>query len=379
MPYCKSQVQVDTINACVTNGSIVKAAKYLKKDRRGIARMVRRVERQAAAKGFAPDQGVNHPTPAGFTVRGTSTLYDAESGEAKLQWIKTGKDAENQEALHDALLDAFASVKPLPVIKAPRRVDKDLLTVYPMGDPHLGMYAWSEEAGEDFDTDIAAKNLYTAVDRLVEIAPAADTGILLNLGDFFHADNLDNTTKRGTIVDIDTRWPRVLDIGIQTMIRLIRRMLAKHKAVIVRNCIGNHDTHTSIMLSIALRCFFDQNKRVHIDTSPDPFWYYRHGKVLIGSTHGDRTKPASLPQIMAADRSEDWGQTLFRYWYTGHIHHQSGYEFPGCTVETFRTLAAKDAWHHGQGYRSGRDMRCIVLHNEYGSIETHRVGLEQLE
>jgi hypothetical protein len=101
----------------------------------------------------------------------------------------------------------------------------------------------------------------------------------------------------------------------------------------------------------------------------------RFGQNLIGSTHGDGAKPADLPLLMAADRAEDWGKTSFRYWYTGHVHHRSAKEHPGCIVESFRTLAAKDSWHTGQGYRAGRDMYAIVLDREHGEVERYRCDI----
>ncbi len=75
---------------------------------------------------------------------------------------------------------------------------------------------------------------------------------------------------------------------------------------------------------------------------------------------------------MACDRAEDWGQTKHRHWLCGHVHHSSVTEFPGVTVETFRTLAAADAYAAGHGYRAGRDMRAIVFHREHGEVERHR-------
>ena len=82
---------------------------------------------------------------------------------------------------------------------------------------------------------------------------------------------------------------------------------------------------------------------------------------------------------MAADVPELWGATKHRMWFVGHVHHQDIKEYRGCTVEYFRTLAARDAWHAGQGYRAGRDMRLIVLHREHGEIERHRADLGMLE
>ena len=95
----------------------------------------------------------------------------------------------------------------------------------------------------------------------------------------------------------------------------------------------------------------------------------------IASTHGDQARPDQLPSVMAADRPEDWGLTKHRYWYVGHVHHKSVKEHPGCVVETFRTLAARDAWHDGKGYRAGRDMCLIVHHRQHGEVERHRCDI----
>lgn len=81
---------------------------------------------------------------------------------------------------------------------------------------------------------------------------------------------------------------------------------------------------------------------------------------------------------MAADRPEDWGATEFRHWLCGHIHHWTAKEHPGVVVETFRTLAGKDAWHAGKGYRSRRDMNCIVYHKQYGEIQRVRCDIAML-
>ena len=82
-----------------------------------------------------------------------------------------------------------------------------------------------------------------------------------------------------------------------------------------------------------------------------------------------------LPGVMAADKAKDWGETEFRYWLTGHIHHDSKKEFPGVMVESFRTLAARDSYATAGGWRSGRDTKCIVYHKEYGEIERHSVNI----
>jgi hypothetical protein len=248
-----------------------------------------------------------------------------------------------------------------------------------MGDPHLGMFAWAQETGQNFDLKIAEANLVGAVDHLVGLAPPAEEALIINLGDFYHTDNQTNRTARsGHALDVDSRWSKVLGVGIRAMRRCIDAALKKHARVTVICEIGNHDDHSSVMLAHCLSQFYERDPRVTVDVSPAKFHWYRFGRNLIGTTHGDTAKPDRLPAVMACDRPKDWGETEHRYWYTGHVHHDSLKEYPGCIVETFRTLAPGDAWHRGQGYRSGQDMKCDVLHREFGRINRHVVGIRQL-
>lgn len=335
--------------------------------------------RRAAMQGFAPEHDMTHTAPSPFVVKGVSTYYD-KAGNRAGQWVKTKLSEElAEQAIKDFITYLTEDIKGLsPLGNTPEYCEADLLVVYPMGDPHLGLYSYAAETGDNFNLDIAERYLCAAVDRLVASAPSAETALIAELGDFFHADNDRNQTKSGHALDVDTRWSKVMQVGLRTMVYSVRRALEKHLRVVVRIVKGNHDGHSSFALALALDAFFSNNPRVIIDLSPAAHWYYQHGKVLIGITHGDTSKMAALPGVMAADVPEKWGTSRFRYWYQGHIHHEDKKEFPGVVVEAFRTLAAKDAWHAAQGYRAGRDMRCIVHHREFGEIERHRCDISML-
>jgi len=322
---------------------------------------------------------MQHTVPDGFHVKGVSTYYDSE-GNPKAQWVKSQADQITAAELAEFLQESIQGYQGIGgEVKAPARTQKDMLAVYPMGDPHIGMYAWGAESGEDFDLRIAEKNLIEATTRLIGCSQPADTAIILNLGDFFHADNSSNTTARsGNVLDVDSRWGKVFQIGFQAMIQCVDEARRKHKNVIVKNLIGNHDDHTSQALSLALNAFFHKDKRVTVDISPSKFWYYQFHNVLIGAGHGDTAKPDLLPNIMAADEPVKWGSTKHRYWYTGHIHSQNQKEYAGVIWESFKTLAGKDAWHSAKGYRSGRDMFCIMHHKDHGEVERHRVDVGML-
>ena len=369
--------QQEYIQAVIEHGSMRAAGSALDVDHTNMVAAVARARANAARQGYSPDHDMTHTVPEPFTVRGVSTLYDAE-GNVSQQWVKTRLDDQQKHAQIQAFAEQLADEvrgKAKPV-KAPKADKKDRFCVYPMGDPHLGMYAYGPEAGEDVDLNSASRDLKSAMVRLVDSCPASEEAVILNLGDFFHADNSTNETSRsGARLDVDTRWNKVIGVGAETMKVCIETALEKHGHVTVRNNIGNHDDHSSQALSLILAAYYSKEPRVTIDTSPNPFFYYRFGKVLLASTHGHNVKVLDLLSIMAHDRPIDWGETQHRYWYLGHFHTQKVHEIGSLLVEYFRTLAGKDAWTNEKGYRSGRDMNAIVHHAEFGQIERHRADI----
>jgi len=376
-----TETQIKYLDGVNEHGSNRACARHLGVAKTTVDQAIKSIYIKAALAGYSPQHQLTHPVPDPFVVKGYSTYYNAE-GEVSGQWVKTRLDdvmvKEAIEAFVEHLVSSVVGLS--PTIKAPTHSNKDLLTVYPIGDPHFGMYSWGEETGNNFDLDIAEKLTCNAIDRLVDSAPKSEEALILELGDMFHADNNSNTTsKSGNSLDTDGRWAKVMQVGLKAMLYCIKRTLSKHKKVTVRIVKGNHDDHSSFALALALDAYFSNNGRVTIILSPSVFWYYSFGKVLIGVTHGDTCKTDRLPGIMAADKSREWGEADFRHWYHGHIHHDSLKEYPGCTVESFRTLAAKDAWHSAAGYRSGRDMKCIVMHKKYGEVERHRCDISQID
>jgi len=313
------------------------------------------------------------------SVHGTSTLYDGD-GQVKLQWVKAHAGARSPEEWAEHVREAFVDTEPVRRVAGPKaRLNRDLLTVYPIGDHHVAMYAWREETGADYDVKTAERILIAAARHLVELAPASETALIVNVGDFFHVDNLKNQTSRsGHVLDVDTRYAAMIRAGVRMMRAIIECALEKHRRVRVVNAIGNHDDIGALWLSLALAQFYEANPRVTIDQSPAKFYYHRHGKVLLGITHGDTGKPERLAPVMAADRPEAWGETRHRYWLTGHVHSRKVLEFPGVMWETFRTLAPSDAWAAAAGYRSGRDMTSIVFHVDHGELARHRFDVSML-
>lgn len=315
--------------------------------------------------------------PVGHRIKGVSTFVDAD-GQVKGQWVKTTENRETDEELIARLMAEMpqrvhARVGSIP---APPTAPDDLLAVYPLGDPHVGLLSWAPESGADFDLSICEDLMTAAMRDLVLRGPRTSEALIVNLGDFLHYDNADSrTTKSGHSLDTDSRAPKVLAVALRVMVSLIDAALEHHESVTVDTRIGNHDGHTSLMFSLALGAYYRNEPRCHVPPTVSHRAYYERGRVLIGTTHGDRAKPEALPGIMAAEQPEAWGRTEHRYWLTGHIHHLTRKEHAGCVIESFRTLAARDAWHSAQGYVSGRDMQRIVYDLRHGETSREVVSV----
>lgn len=364
--------QIELIDAYNEYGSLRKAAEALGIHHGTIQSSMEGLKSRAARQGYSPQHDMTRVAPDPFVVRGVSTYYNKE-GKASGQWVKTRVDDNKlEEILKEFVLTLAEDIKGLaPITEPPKFSFRDILTVIPMGDPHFGLYAWHQDAGDDFDLEIAEKLTCGAIDRLIASSPNSETALLLNLGDMFHADNQKNVTNSGHQLDVDGRWAKVQQVGLKATIYCLQRLLEKHEKVIFRINKGNHDGHSSYALALMISCYFHNEPRIHVDLSPSVCWYYQFGKVLIGSTHGDTVKGKDMLSIMAADKPEEWGKSKYRYWYVGHVHHKDVKEYHGGIVEYFRTMAARDAWHQGQGYRAGRDMCAIILHKDFGEIERH--------
>jgi transposase-like protein len=313
----------------------------------------------------------------GLVIKGKTSLLDAE-GRIITQHVMERADSKKADLL-GAITAALADHVPAAPLPAPPHTRADIITVYPVADLHLGLYAWARETGASYDVEIAAGLLRSAVQNLVGRAAPSEAAIILDLGDYFHTDSSRNQTARSANpLDVDTRYARVLRIGYELVVDAIELALQKHERVIYRKLPGNHDDETSLMLAISIAAHFRNEPRVEVDTDPSRFFVHRFGKVLIGATHGDMLKMADFGGFMATNWAKDWGATEFRYGFTGHIHHDRARVANGVKVESFNTLAAKDAWHAGMGFTSPRTAVAITLHRDHGETDRLTVSLPML-
>ncbi len=355
-------------------GSMNKAGDELGVHSATVSSAIKLIMKKAAARGYSPDHGMEKPGAEGFHLKGYSELVDAD-GNTKVRWNKFKADDELQfEQLQEAMaVVADRYLNNSTVIEPPETFSSDLFNIIPMGDPHVGLYAAQSELGHDYNVDKAEQVLTSAVEHLVSSAPNADTALLINLGDFFHADTAAGITLRsGHKLDVDGRWGEILGVGLRTMQRCIDSALATHSKVVVMNTIGNHDDHSSQFLSVYLQSFYRNNPRVKVKDANRVFQYHQFGRNLFGVTHGHTVKkPDDLEMIMASDCNDIWSSTHRRKWFVGHFHSMRVHDLRNCMVEYYRTTAPGDAWSIESGYRAHREMRMETWHRELGHTGTN--------
>lgn len=340
------------------------------------------LEANLTKQGVGLERHGQDPLPAGLRLRGVSSLIDNRTGEKVMEWVKSAEDRAMQLSVLEAAYAAFAEKLPREVArKSPQMlaVRSELLNLYVITDYHLGMLAWGEETGADWDIKIAEDLLVTAFEQMIAAAPPARRAVFAQLGDFLHWDGMEAVTPaHHHILDADTRFAKLVRVAIRVLRRVIGMLLEKYEEVVVICAEGNHDPASSVHLREWLAAFYEQEPRVIVETRPDPFYCVEHGKTSLFFHHGHKRKPAEIANVFAAKFREVWGRTEHSYAHMGHLHCIDVRESPLMVVEQHRTLAAPDAFAARGGWMSGREASVITYHEDFGEWARHKCSAAML-
>lgn len=369
------------IDAVRKHKTYQKASEKLNVNPATIQKAVKATITKAAKQGYAPSHDLTHQTAPGNIIKRVSTNYDGD-GNIRQQWVIQEAEKEKQlQLLHEAIKAICEEVKPLKASKLKsRKASKDLMVNIPIGDAHIGMLAWGEECGEDYDLDIAESLHKSAVDMLIDQTPAARACTIIDLGDFLHSDNLEGMTSRsGHALDMDSRYHKIIRVAIRISIYYINQALKKFEKVIYRPEVGNHNDVGAIWMQELLSTLYANEPRVTIGNNAGNVFYWQHGECFFMSHHGHSIKGERLPQLMSKHIMDNHIKTRHRKIYCGHVHHKTVTEHTVCEIQTYRTLAAKDAYAAGGGYSAERRITAETWHKKYGLISTTDVSLQMLE
>ena len=368
--YSYATIRQQEIIDCIkrNNNSISEAARELDITRQAIQTALKGLVRSAAKKGYAPEHDMVHTVPDGFLVKGTSTLY--KDGEKKIQWVKSSIDAERQkQMITEGIKAATESMPRLKPIKYKGQANSELLNQYTITDYHIGMLAWHEEGGDNWDIKIAEKTLIGAFSHMIANSPSADACIINQLGDFLHFDGLKPVTPAsGHVLDGDSRFHKMIRVAIRCLRAMVDMALSKHKTVHLICAEGNHDESSAHWLQELFKVLYENDPRITVEDSPKPYYCYQHGLTMLAYHHGHCKGQDKLFPIIPALFPKIWGVTEFRYVHEGHMHHKQVKENAGMIREMHQTLAAADAHSSRGGYISERATTCITYAKQHGEV-----------
>jgi hypothetical protein len=318
-------------------------------------------------KGYIPNGGQSKFAPKAAEMKKWSNKADTEKTFAHIAHLV------RSDIKREANAKKRSEPRPAKVVGKKRL----LYEVSPV-DVHVGKYAWSEEAGADYDIREAETSFTGAIDDLMEKAkPLPVEQIVLVVGnDLLQTDTTAGTTTAGTYVDTDSRIIKSFRRARAINSWAIREM-AKVAPVRVVVVPGNHDELMAFCVGEVLAAEFDGDPRVTFDVSPRPRKYLLYGVNLIGWTHGNEEKIPDLPLLMATERKAEWSKSVHREWHIGHWHKAkemrftAGDSFNGVRVRVLPSLCAPDAWHARRGFVGERRACEAYLWDKERGYEGH--------
>ena len=371
--------QKEIIQAINEYGGIRPAARALQLHHTTVADSIRIVRRKAAISGFAPENDMVRVVPDPFIVRGISTYYNAE-GKASGQWVKSRiEDTKLQEMMRQSIDAMKEEIPRLSALPAPPLSNDNLLNCYVVTDYHLGMLSWDEETGENWDVAIAETLVIKWFEQAIAQSPNADTAVFAQLSDFLHFDGMDAVTPASKhLLDVDTRFAKLVRSAIRVLRTIIDMLLAKHQNLHIIMADANHDPVSQIWLREWFSVLYENEPRVIVDKSPNPYNAYEFGNVALFFHHGHKRKVANVSEVFAGQFREMFGRTKYAYAHMGHYHSIDIKENNLMIVEQHRTLAPGDAYSARGGWLSGRDAKVISYDRRYGEVSRLTINSDML-
>ena len=252
-----------------------------------------------------------------------------------------------------ALKEVFESIKTPKIEDYSYSEGNGRLLELPIMDFHVGKYSDPEQVGNaEYNIDVAEK-LYkkTILDILSRVSAYGIKieKIVFPVGqDFFHVDTPKGTTTSGTQLEYQGTWQSIFSKGVELLVWAIEqfRPIAPVSVMWVP---GNHDEMLSYCATVGLFHTYQNSENVYVDIEPTPRKYFQYGENLIGYSHG-KGEGRRIFGLMQVEQPEAWGQTTYREWHLGDLHHESAKEDAGIIFRRISTITGADSWHIGKGY-----------------------------
>jgi len=308
----------------------------------------------------------------GLGQRITNAGLNPDEWEADQAWVK---DAGLSARLRRKQFDfgkVLSGIKPWPQpkISRPKKRTGRLLEVAEV-DSHFGKLAWEPESHADYDQKIADDTHRAAAEDFAGrlAGQTFDRVLLLGGQDSLHIANPEGTTSKGTQMDFDGRFTKIVQSRIAYEVWRIG-LWRQFGPVTYVSSPGNHSYVAEFMLCEVMKAYFRGVKDVTFMDEPRDRQYLQFGSVGLGFSHGDKTKPKKAFECFASEAPEIWGATKYREFHTGHLHAETVTTYGGMTHRVLKALCAADKWHRDMGYIAMPGTQAFVWDKDAGLVES---------
>lgn len=227
----------------------------------------------------------------------------------------------------------LSKLKPRKIELSCEEIPEEYLLI-PLSDMHFGLNSKYDYAA--LQREIADRILNRYEEILITLH-----------GDYFHVDNLLNTTEKGTRID-EVDFDASIEDGFNFIMPLLDLALENSRKVTLVYLKGNHAPSTDFVFVKALQKLYTQIK---FDLKFDEYKHARLGPHSIFLHHGDKIKnPEKLHQVITAKFSKEWGESQSRYLITGHFHHEKSLSFAGLTWYQLQSPSKPSSYDSTFGY-----------------------------
>jgi hypothetical protein len=270
-------------------------------------------------------------------------------------WRVSALVSKVKEGPGDLLKDLLENWRPktfkIPKVKL-NRLDKDVVCgVMSLQDIHFGKEG-NETIDKDFEDTI--KNL---IKRAIPAHHIEKMYFVLG-GDLINMDTFSGTTTSGTPLDNCMNATEAYQQAFDAMHWAINYIKAFCEKLVVVYIPGNHDRLSSYHLAHALSKSIKSDE-IEWDVKYDERKVHVYHNNFNAFEHGDK-RSKNTPLIYASEYPIEWGKTINRTLFKGHIHtdtkteYMTSNETAGFIEKTLPSLGKTDYYHYSNKYTCNR-------------------------
>lgn len=237
------------------------------------------------------------------------------------------------ELTHEDMIAMIKDIKPISVKPIVTEQLENFLLI-PIYDIHFGHNSLSD--------------MQLLLDSICEQVQMGYEEIVIILGgDIQHTDNFMNTTEHGTQIDtVDAR--QAFQDASKFLTTLLTECVACSNSVSCVYLPGNHAPSNDWFLVQLLK---EKLPQVYFDDEYDDYKQVWLGNHSIFMHHGDKIKTTTrLLEVMVSKFGKEWGESVSRYFITGHFHYEKALSVAGMTHYQVMSPSKASSYDKKNGY-----------------------------